>query len=42
MHFMSLNKFYDFMQVIYSTDKFYTKKQYFLKYKLFYTNSLLQ
>jgi hypothetical protein len=32
----------DFVQVLYSARKFYTKKQYFPKHKLVYTISLLQ
>jgi hypothetical protein len=39
MHLIFLS---DFLQVIYSAGKFYTKKQYFSKHKLFYTISLLQ
>jgi hypothetical protein len=39
---MHLILLYDFLQVLYSARKFYTKKQYFPKHKLFYTLSLLQ
>jgi hypothetical protein len=39
MHLILLS---DFLQVQYRARKFYTKQQYFLKHKLFYTNSLLQ
>jgi hypothetical protein len=38
---MHLILLFDFLQVPYSIRKFYTKKQYFSKHKLFYTNSLL-
>jgi hypothetical protein len=39
---MCLNKLHDFIQVEYSMRKLYTKKQYFPKHELFYTNYLLQ
>jgi hypothetical protein len=39
---MHLIFFFNFLQVLYSARKFYTKKQYFPKHKLFYTLSLLQ
>jgi hypothetical protein len=39
MHLILLS---DFLQVLYSARKFYTKKQYFPKQNLFYTISLLQ
>jgi hypothetical protein len=39
---MHLILLYDFLQVLYSERKFYTKKQYFPKHKLFYAISLLQ
>jgi hypothetical protein len=39
---MHLILLYDFLQVLYSERKFYTKKQYFPKHKIFYTRSLLQ
>jgi hypothetical protein len=39
MHLIFLSHF---LHVLYSERKFYTKKQYFLKNKLFYAISLLQ
>jgi hypothetical protein len=39
---MHLILLFDFLQVLYSIRKFYTKKQYFPKHKLFYTKSLQQ
>jgi hypothetical protein len=42
MHYVHLILPYDFVHVIYSIRKFDTKKQYFPKHKLFYTNYLLQ
>jgi hypothetical protein len=38
---MSLNKLYDFIQVLYSTRKHYTKVEYFPKHILFITIYLL-
>jgi hypothetical protein len=38
---MSLNKLYDFIQVVYSTRMHYTKVEYFSKHNLFITNYLL-
>jgi hypothetical protein len=42
MHYMHSIFLSDFLQVLYSITKFYTKNQYFPKHELFYTNSLLQ
>jgi hypothetical protein len=42
MHDMSLNKLYDFIQVIYSMRKHYTRVEYFSKHILFSTFYLLQ
>jgi hypothetical protein len=39
---MSLNKFYDFIQVLYSARKLLTKNCYFSKHILFSTIYLLQ
>jgi hypothetical protein len=41
MHSMSLNMFYDFMQVLNSIMKLYTKKKYFPKHIIFTTTYLL-
>jgi hypothetical protein len=38
---MSLNKFYDFIQVTYSMREHYTKGEYFSKHTLFITIYLL-
>jgi hypothetical protein len=35
MHHMSLNKLYDFIQVVYGIRKHYTKVEYFSKHILF-------
>jgi hypothetical protein len=42
MHAISLNKSSDLMQVLNSIRKHYTKNEYFTKYILFSTISLLQ
>jgi hypothetical protein len=42
MHYMHLILLSDFLQVLCSERKFYNKKQYFPKHKLFYVISLLQ
>jgi hypothetical protein len=42
MHDISLNKSYDFIQVLNSIRKYYTKNEYFPKHILFSTVSLLQ
>jgi hypothetical protein len=42
MHLMSLNKFYDFMQVLNSIRKHPTKNEYFPKHILFTIIYLLQ
>jgi hypothetical protein len=41
MHYMSLNKFYDFIKVIYSIKEHYTKVEYFSNHNLFITIYLL-
>jgi hypothetical protein len=38
---MSLNKLYDFIQVIYSIKEYYTKVEYFSNHNLFITIYLL-
>jgi hypothetical protein len=38
---MSLNKLYDFIQVIYSIKEYYTKDEYFSKHNLVITIYLL-
>jgi hypothetical protein len=42
MRFLPLIMFSDFLRVLNSAMKFYTKNQYFSNHKLFSTNSLLQ
>jgi hypothetical protein len=42
MHYIYLILISDFTHVLYSAMKFYTKKKYFPKHKLFYTIYLLQ
>jgi hypothetical protein len=42
MYSLSLNKFYDFMQVLNSIRKHYSKNEYFPKHILFTTTYLLQ
>jgi hypothetical protein len=42
MHYIHLILLSDFLQLLYSAREFYTKKQYFLEHKLFYTISLQQ
>jgi hypothetical protein len=39
---MSLNQLYDFIQVIYSMRKYYTKVEYFSKHNVFITIYLLR
>jgi hypothetical protein len=41
MHDLSLNWLYDFVKVVYSMRKYYTKVEYFSKYILFITIYLL-
>jgi hypothetical protein len=42
MSFLSLIQFYDFIQTLHVTRKFYTKIQHFYQYKSFSKISLLQ
>jgi hypothetical protein len=42
MHYMSLNKFYDFIQVAYNMRNLYTNNFYFPKHILFTMTYLLQ